>query len=89
MKYDDYLKMYFNKSYQFKIVDSLNQSKKGDIILAKRLANPPTQTLLYEIESILFKIDNIVDPITNKNLTKETDLINEHLLNLQKSKVNI
>jgi hypothetical protein len=86
MKYDDYLKMYFNKSYEFNIVDALGESKKGDIVLAKKLENPPTQSTVYGIEKILFKIDNIVDPITNKNISKEAELINEHLKKLQKIK---
>lgn len=86
MKYDDYLKMYFNKSYEFKITDALNESKKGDIVLAKRLDNPPNQSTLYGIEKILFKIDNIVDPITNKNISRESEIINEHLKKLQSKK---
>ena len=86
MKYDDYLKMYFNKSYEFRVVDKLDESKKGDIVLAKKLDVPVNQATLYGIAKILFKIDKIQDPIINKNISKEAELINEHLKNLQKNK---
>lgn len=86
MKYDDYLKMYFNKSYEFQVVDKLDESKKGDIVLAKKLDIPVNQATIYGIAKILFKTDNLVDPILSKNISKEAELINEHLKNLQKNK---
>lgn len=79
MEINDYLKMYFNKSYQLLSVDEKNSSKVGDIVLVKKLDNPPTNTKLFEIEKILFKIDNIVDPITGRSNNYESDILKQFL----------
>lgn len=85
MEMNDYLKMYFNKSYVFNSVDYNSTSKKGDIVLLRRLENPPSQTKLFGVERILFQIDNIVDPITGKSVNHDTEEIKKHLENIAKS----
>ena len=84
MKLDNYLKMYFNQSYLFLSFDQKGESKKGDIVLLSHLKKPSTQSILFGIEKILFQLDNIVDPITNKNVSRETQIINEHLKKIEK-----
>ena len=85
MELNDYLKMYFNKSYLFESIDQENGSKKGDIVLVKRLKNPPSQTKLYGIEKILFKIDDIVDPITGKKANENSNILAKYLEELSNS----
>lgn len=85
MELNDYLKMYFNKSYVFDIMDQNHDSNKGDIVLVKRLKNPPSQTKLFAIEKILFKVDNIVDPVTGKKASETTDILTKYLEELSKS----
>lgn len=85
MEMNDYLKMYFNKSYIFNTVDFNSTSKKGDIVLVRKLENPPTQTKLFGIEQILFQIDNIIDPLTGKKITFDEEEIKKHLENISKS----
>ena len=84
MKLDNYLKMYFNQSYLFLSFDQKGESKKGDIVLLSHLKKSSTQSILFGIEKILFQLDNIVDPITNKNVSRETQIINEHLKKIEK-----
>lgn len=84
MEQNDYLSMYFNKSFQFLTVDEKKESKIGDIVLIKKLLNPPTNTKLFGIEKILFQIDNIVDPITKRPNNYESNILKEHLEKLTK-----
>lgn len=85
MEMNDYLKMYFNKSYLLNTIDDKNISKKGDIVLLKQLKNPESQTEMFAIENILFKIDDIVDPITGKRATENSEILAKHLENLSKT----
>jgi hypothetical protein len=85
MELNDYLKMYFNKSYLFETIDQNHGSIKGDIVLVKRLKHPPSQTKLYGIEKILFKIDDIVDPITGKKANENSEILAKFIEELSKS----
>ena len=85
MELNDYLKMYFNKSYEFQSVDYSGESKKGDIVLVQRMENPPTQTKLFEVQKILFKIDDIVDPVTGKKVSHEDEILKQHIDSLTKA----
>jgi hypothetical protein len=88
MELNDYLKMYFNKSYLFETIDMEHGSKKGDIVLVRRLKNPPSQTKLYGIEKILFKIDEIIDPITGKKANENSEILAKFLEELSKKNSN-
>ncbi len=79
MEMNDYLKMYFNKSFQLTSVDEKNQSQLGDIVLIKKLLEPPTKTKLFGVDKVLFATRNIVDPITGRSNSHETNLLKEHL----------
>ncbi|RMZ96389.1 28S ribosomal mitochondrial [Brachionus plicatilis] len=79
MELDDYLKMYFNKSFVFETVDKNSSSKKGDIVLVRKLDKPLTQKKFFSIEKVLFQIDNIIDPITGKKISHDQDEIKKHL----------
>ncbi len=85
MELNTYLKMYFNKSFVFNAVDDFDATKKGDIVLVRRLHNPPAQTKLFGIEKILFKIDDIVDPITGKRVNEESEILAKYLEEISKS----
>lgn len=79
MVLDDYLKMYFNKSYVFETVDEKNLSKKGDIVLVRKLEKQLSQKKFFSIEKILFQIDNITDPITGKKINHDQEEIKKYL----------
>jgi small subunit ribosomal protein S17 len=85
MEMDDYLKMYFNKSYEIMSVDNKNESRVGDIVLIHKLKNPKSPLKAFEIEKVLFKIDDIIDPITGKKLSHDNDIMKEHLDKLLES----
>ncbi len=79
MEQNEYLKMYFNKSFKFMTVDPKEESCVGDIVLIKKLANPPTQEKLFGIEKILFQVNNIIDPMTGHSNNYESEILKEHM----------
>ena len=83
MEMNEYLKMYFNKSFNFVSVDSMKESRVGDIVLIKKLTDPPTNEKLFGIEKILFKRENIIDPITGRSNNFESNILNEHIESLK------
>ncbi len=84
MKLNEYLKMYFNKSYEFQAEDDKG-CIKGDIVMVKRLSELKTQKTRFKIEKVIFKIDNIIDPITNKSVNHDSEIIRKHLESIQDS----
>jgi hypothetical protein len=87
MKLNEYLKMYFNKSYEFQAEDNKG-CIKGDIVLVTKLAQLKTQRTRFNIEKVIFKIDNIIDPITKKSVNHDSDIIKKHLESIQNSMKN-
>lgn len=79
MEFDSYLKMYFDKTREFPILDVNGVSRKGDIVLIRKLKEPPTQNIYFGLEKIIIQIDNIVDPITGRKGTHDEDVLKEHL----------
>lgn len=80
MELNDYLKMYFNKSHTFNSTDNEKSTKKGDIVLLRRLDTlTKTDASAFKIEKVLFKIDNLVDPITGKSVDHDHVEIKKHL----------
>ena len=84
MEQNEYLRMYFNKSFKFLSVDENASSTVGDIVLIKKLKNPPTQDKQFGIEKVLFKVDNIIDPITGRSNNHDADILTDHLNQLSK-----
>ena len=85
MEQNEYLKMYFNKSYKLLSVDEKLNSKVGDIVLIRKLNNPASQQRMFNIEKVLFKIDNIIDPITGRSADYESKILEKHIESLTKS----
>ena len=85
MELDEYLKMYFNKPYTVMTLDTKNLTKKGDIVLIKKLEKPPTLLKRFEIAEVLYKIDDIVDPITGKSVDHESEILKKYFEELSKS----
>lgn len=82
MEQNEYLKMYFNKSFKFLTEDEGKNTKVGDIVLIKKLTNPQSQDKLYGVEKVLFQVDNIVDPMTGRSNQYESDILTEHMKQL-------
>ncbi|CAF0872051.1 unnamed protein product [Brachionus calyciflorus] len=70
---------------EVKTADFNGSSKKGDIVLVRKMDKPLTQKKLYSIEKILFQIDNLVDPITGKKVNHDEEEIKKHLDQIAKS----
>jgi hypothetical protein len=85
MEMNDYLKMYFNKSYLVKTVDESAASQKGDIVLVRKLTKTTSLDKEYGVEKVLFKIGEIVDPITGKKESHDEQQIQMHLESLIKA----
>ena len=85
MEQNEYLKMYFNKSFKFLTEDEGNKTKVGDIVLIKKLANPQSQEKLYGVEKILFQVDNIVDPMTGHSNQYDSDILAKHMKQISSS----
>lgn len=79
MEQNQYLNMYFNKSFKFLSVDETSETKIGDVVLVKKLTNPPTMEKLFGIEKILFKVDNITDPMTGLSNHYESEILAKHM----------
>lgn len=79
MEQNQYLNMYFNKSFKFMSVDESSETKIGDVVLVRKLTNPPTMEKLFGIEKILFKVDNITDPITGLSNHYESEILAKHM----------
>jgi ribosomal protein S17 len=82
MEQNEYLKMYFNKSFKFLTEDEGNKTKVGDIVLIKRLTKPQSQEKLFGVEKVLFQVDNIIDPMTGRSNQHESDILTEHMKKL-------
>ena len=85
MEMNDYLKMYFNKSFLIKSVDTGLESKKGDIVLIRKLAKPLVRDQEFSVDKVLFRIDDITDPITGKKISHEEQEVQKHLDSIIKS----
>ena len=88
MELDWYLKMYFNKSYVMNALDERNATIKGDIVLIKQLDKPVNQTTQYNIEQVIYKLNDIVDPITGKSRHHDSDILAKFLEELGNKTMN-
>ncbi|KAI5139950.1 hypothetical protein MUG91_G69n2 [Manis pentadactyla] len=63
---DPYLLKYFNKRKTYFAHDALQQCTVGDIVLLKALPVPRTKHVKHELAEIVFKVGQVIDPVTRK-----------------------
>jgi ribosomal protein S17 len=85
MELNEYLKMYFNKSYELDTYDANDATRKGDIVLINRSLKPVSTSKPYIIEKVLFKVDDIIDPVTGRKFSHDDELVKKHFEKLIKS----
>ncbi|KAB0349490.1 hypothetical protein FD755_006542 [Muntiacus reevesi] len=71
---DPYLLKYFNKRKTYFAHDALQQCTVGDIVLLKALPVPRTKHVKHELAEIVFKVGQVVDPVTGKRCAGTTYL---------------
>lgn len=71
---DPYLLKYFNKQKTYFAHDALQQCTVGDIVLLKALPVPRTKHVKHELAEIVFKVGQVVDPVTGKRCAGTTYL---------------
>lgn len=57
---------YFNKRKTYFAHDALQKCTVGDIVLLKALPVPRTKHVKHELAEIIFKVGQIIDPVTGK-----------------------
>uniref|UniRef100_A0A0N5CEF8 Nucleic acid-binding protein n=1 Tax=Strongyloides papillosus TaxID=174720 RepID=A0A0N5CEF8_STREA len=70
-EFNSYLKKYHVKSYDYWAVDTGNKVKIGDSILIKTLSKEiekPSIDINHQVDRIVFKFGNVVDPVTGKRV---------------------
>lgn len=73
---DPYLLKYFNKRKTYFAHDALQQCTVGDIVLLKALPVPRTKHVKHELAEIIFKVGQVIDPVTRKPCAGTTYLEN-------------
>ncbi|XP_069425975.1 small ribosomal subunit protein uS17m isoform X6 [Ovis canadensis] len=71
---DPYLLKYFNKRKTYFAHDALQQCTIGDIVLLKAFPVPRTKHVKHELAEIVFKVGQVVDPVTGKRCAGTTYL---------------
>ncbi|TEA38766.1 hypothetical protein DBR06_SOUSAS610127, partial [Sousa chinensis] len=71
---DPYLLKYFNKRKTYFAHDALQQCTVGDIVLLKALPVPKTKHVKHELAEIIFKVGQVIDPVTGKRCAGTTYL---------------
>ncbi|XP_040116220.1 28S ribosomal protein S17, mitochondrial isoform X3 [Oryx dammah] len=71
---DPYLLKYFNKRKTYFAHDALQQCTVGDIVLLKALPVPRTKHVKHELAEIVFKVGQVIDPVTGKRCAGTTYL---------------
>ncbi|EPQ11339.1 28S ribosomal protein S17, mitochondrial [Myotis brandtii] len=57
---------YFNKRKTYFAHDALQQCTVGDIVLLKALPVPRTKHVKHELAEIIFKVGQVIDPVSGK-----------------------
>ncbi|KAJ8275491.1 hypothetical protein COCON_G00072430 [Conger conger] len=65
---DPYLLKYYNKRKTYFAHDRLEQCTVGDIVLLKALPERRTKHVKHELADIVYKVGNVVDPLTGKRV---------------------
>ncbi|XP_067394038.1 small ribosomal subunit protein uS17m [Emydura macquarii macquarii] len=63
---DPYLLKFYNKRKTYFAHDPLQQCIVGDIVLLKALPEPRAKHVKHELSEIVFKVGNVIDPVTGK-----------------------
>ncbi|XP_029303308.1 small ribosomal subunit protein uS17m [Cottoperca gobio] len=63
---DPYLLKYYNKRKTYFAHDALRQCTLGDIVLLKALPEPRSKHVRHELAEIVYKVGQVVDPLTGK-----------------------
>ncbi|KAM7148526.1 small ribosomal subunit protein uS17m-like [Molossus nigricans] len=63
---DPYLLKHFNKQKTYFDHDAFQQCTVGDIMLLKALPVPRTKHVKHELAEIIFKVGQVIDPVTGK-----------------------
>ncbi|KAG5268277.1 hypothetical protein AALO_G00210740 [Alosa alosa] len=65
---DPYLLKYYNKRKTYFAHDALQQCTVGDIVLLKALPEKRSKHVKHELSEIVYKVGNVVDPLTGKKV---------------------
>nr|XP_020473735.1 28S ribosomal protein S17, mitochondrial [Monopterus albus] len=65
---DPYLLKYYNKRKTYFAHDALQQCTVGDIVLLKALLEPRSKHVKHELVEIVYKVGQVVDPLTGKRV---------------------
>ena len=90
LRFDSFLKKYFRENDPIIAHDPQNQCSEGDWVLLRKLDNRYSLEIDYQVEKIVYKAGNIIDPITGKkSLGYENAEDVDNIANFLKKKVNI
>ncbi|KAI1902799.1 hypothetical protein AGOR_G00019840 [Albula goreensis] len=65
---DPYLLKYYNKRKTYFAHDGLEQCTVGDVVLLKALPERRAKHVTHELAEIVYKVGNVVDPLTGKRV---------------------
>ncbi|XP_038564547.1 28S ribosomal protein S17, mitochondrial [Micropterus salmoides] len=65
---DPYLLKYYNKRKTYFAHDALRQCTVGDIVLLKALPEARSKHVKHELSEIVYKVGQVVDPLTGKRV---------------------
>ncbi|KTF88365.1 hypothetical protein cypCar_00011998 [Cyprinus carpio] len=65
---DPYLLKYYNKRKTYFAHDPLEQCTVGDVVLLKALPEKRSKHVNHELEEIVYKVGQVVDPLTGKRV---------------------
>lgn len=57
---------YFNNQYHYWATEPNMNCKDGDIVLIKPMAEPQSDRVKHYVKEVVFKVGNVVDPITGR-----------------------
>ncbi|KAM7398185.1 hypothetical protein PAMA_006196 [Pampus argenteus] len=65
---DPYLLKYYNSRKTYFAHDALQQCTVGDVVLLKALVEPRSKHVKHELSEIVYKVGQVVDPLTGKSV---------------------
>ncbi|GMS87297.1 hypothetical protein PENTCL1PPCAC_9472, partial [Pristionchus entomophagus] len=73
-EFNQYLKTYFARSFDFWAIDKHSLGGLGDTVLIRQLqeSQRPSETVSHRIEKVVFKYGHIIDPVTGKRVISGT-----------------
>uniref|UniRef100_A0A0N5A244 28S ribosomal protein S17, mitochondrial n=1 Tax=Parastrongyloides trichosuri TaxID=131310 RepID=A0A0N5A244_PARTI len=70
-EFNDYIKKYHAKSYDYWALDTKSNIKVGDIVLIKHLesqSQKPSMNVAHQVDRVIFTFGNIIDPVTGRRV---------------------